>query len=130
MPPPDPCTAPSPGVTSRSQPDQPTLTHSEAARRQAQLAGLQSALADLGVTSVIARHHRLVLRSPDAPRCLSGQTDPALHVLTPDGTRTVTTDGTSYRLNTGADFPVADPNATAGLIAVSRHPAVIPETAP
>src|SRR6266700_7949177 len=90
------------------------------------LAELQDALTDLGVRSVLARHHRLVLQYNRVPSGPSGLTDPELHILAPAGTDIVTTDivttdGTTYRRASGQQYPVADPAAAAALIRHGRH---------
>ena len=95
----------------------PVLTQSEASRRLLKLAGLQTALTNLGVRSVLARHRRLVLRWHSAgPFGPSGPTDPELHIFTPAGTTVATTDGTVYHLLAGQQGPAADPVAAAALI--------------
>ena len=103
------------------EPQDPTLRPSEVADRVGALAKLQSALAALGIRCVLARHHRLVLRSPAVSRCSSGQTDPRPHVLAADGPCTVITDGTAYRLDTGQVLQAADPATAAALIVAGRH---------
>ncbi|HUD38209.1 MAG TPA: hypothetical protein VMR14_15015 [Streptosporangiaceae bacterium] len=66
---------------------------------------------DALVLCVLARNHRLVLRykrlGPPEP---SGRTDPALHILGPDGTVIATTDGSVYQIS-GTQFPVGNPAA-------------------
>lgn len=95
----------------------PILAEAEAARRMLALAELQTTLAARGVRSVLARNHRLVLRYNEGPCTPSGLTDPALHVLAPDGTSTIaTTDGTAYRLASGAECTAGDPAAAADLV--------------
>ena len=99
-----------------AQPPEPILTGPEAARRLLLLSDLQTALAGLGIRSVLARTHRLVLRPPAAPCGPSGQVNPQLHIFTPAGTAVATTDGTAYHLASGQDCPAADPAAAATLI--------------
>jgi len=80
------------------------------------LTELQAALSGLGIQCVLARRHRLVLRYTENPVSPSGLTDPTLHVFAPAGTRIVSTDGITYRLDTGLQFPVLDPAAAAASI--------------
>jgi hypothetical protein len=95
----------------------PILEESEAARRTFVLCELQAALAALGVQSVRAARHRLVLRYNDPPPLLpSGPTDPTLHIFSPAGTLVATTDGTVYRLDDGQEFPASDPGTAAATI--------------
>jgi hypothetical protein len=104
----------------------PVLDEPEAAGRLLILAGLQAALAESGIRCVLARNHRLVLRYNDSGSLEpSGLTDPALHILGPDGTITVTTDGATYRIGGGMRFPADDPAAAAAHIR-GREPAVSP----
>lgn len=107
--------------TALKQPIPAILDDSEVACRILMLAELQAALADLGSSCVLARHHRLVLRYNDPPPQLrSGLTDPSLHVL--DSAKTVvTTDGGSYKLGDGREFPVSEVAAVAAEI---RQPLV------
>ncbi len=105
-----------PTDASSAQPPEPILIGPEAARRLLLLSDLQTALARLGIRSVLARTHRLVLRPPTAPCAPSGQTNPRLHIFTPAGTTVATTDGTAYHLASGHDCPAADPAAAATLI--------------
>lgn len=75
------------------------------------LAELQAALPAAGLQSVVAGRHRLVLRySEQPPHALSGETDPTLHIYggVPDA---ITTDGGSYRLRSGREFPISEPGA-------------------
>jgi hypothetical protein len=96
----------------------PVLDDADAGRRKALLAGLQAALAESGTRSVLVGNHRLVLRSNDAQlHGASGRTNPALHVLDPSNV--VTTDGSSYRLRDGREFPISDRAAVADAIRVS-----------
>jgi len=92
------------------------LTDAEVGRRMLLLAELQAAMATLGVHCVLARNHRLVLRYNDGPYGPSGLTDPDLHIFTPRGTDTATTDGTVYRLASGGEYSVADPSIAATAI--------------
>ena len=108
-----------PGSTPRSAPalSQPIISVAEAARRLELLADLQTSLAGLGVGSVLARNHRLVLRwRNNGPYGPSGLTDPALHIFTPAGNCLATTDGTAYLLATGQHCPATDPTVAAALI--------------
>jgi hypothetical protein len=103
--------------------DTTVLDNDEAARRTLLLSELQAALAALGVQSIRARRHRLVLRYNDPPPLMpSGPTDPTLHVFTPAGTRVATTDGTAYRLDDGQELPAADPTAAAAAICSAQAP--------
>lgn len=68
---------------------------------------------DLGIASILARKHRLVLRYTDG---IAGLTDPELHILGPAQIRVATTDGTVYRLASAREYPTADPAAAAALI--------------
>jgi len=99
------------------------LATAEVTRRMLLLAELQDALTALGVRSVLARNHRLVLRYNRVPSGPSGMTDPQLHVFTPDGTCVATTDGTTYRLASGRQCPAADPAAAATFIRHGQHAA-------
>ena len=102
-------------MTDRSQ--RPILADDQVARRMRLLRDLQAALARMGVHSVLARNHRLVLRWYSAgPFGPSGPTDPELHVFTPSGTAVATTDGTAYRLASGFNYPAADPAAAAAMV--------------
>jgi len=92
------------------------LTEAVATRRMLLLAELQAALAVVGVRCVLARNQRLVLQYNVSPCEPSGLTDPKLHIFTPDGTDTATTDGTAYRLATGPEYLTADPAAAAAAI--------------
>jgi len=80
------------------------------------LAELQDALAALGVRSVLARNHRLVLHYNHSPCEPSGLTNPELHIFAADGTDIVTTDGGTYRLANGNECPAGDPAAAATVI--------------
>src|SRR6266699_17312 len=111
--------------TTQSSPDAysaPILQEAEVARRMHLLAELQDALAALGVRSVLARNHRLVLRYNRVPSGPSGMTDPELRILAPAGTHIATTDGTTYRLASSQEYPAGDPAAVAALIRQGRHP--------
>jgi hypothetical protein len=91
--------------------DDPILSDDEVTRRTLLLARLQAEFAAIGIRAVLARNHLLVLRYRQSPLAPSGQTDPRLHVMLPDGTRTATTDGSSYHTDDGARYPVTDPAA-------------------
>jgi len=104
----------------------PILSRAEADRRKLLLTELQTSLSELGVRSVLASHHRLVLQYDRRLCGPSGPTDPQLHVFTPDGTCVATTDGTAYHLATGQQCPVSDPAAAATLIRHSQHAAPRP----
>jgi hypothetical protein len=108
------------------QPRPPVLATRDASRRATLLADLQSALAALGVRSVLARHHRLVLRggrtTPIGTRPEpSGPTDPELHILGPAATEIATTDGTAYHVASGTRYPADDPAAAAISIRRDHH---------
>jgi hypothetical protein len=95
----------------------PILDQTEADHRTLLLSELQAALAALGVQSIRASRHRLVLRYNNPPPLMpSGPTNPTLHVFTPAGTRVATTDGTAYRLDDGQEYPATDPATTAAAI--------------
>jgi len=87
----------------------PILTREEASRRAALLADLQNALAAQGVSSVLARRHRLVLQGGRTRSEPSGPTEPQLHIFTPDGTDIATTHGSAYHFASGDAHPAADP---------------------
>jgi hypothetical protein len=88
------------------------------------LRDLQSALADLGVRSVLARNHRLVLRWPGVGSFgSSGLTDPELHVFASSGSAVAITDGTDDRLASGLNCPAADPAAAAAMVRDCIEPA-------
>jgi hypothetical protein len=97
----------------------PVLTDDEVARRVTLLAELQAAPADLGVQSVLARRHKIVLRAEDSWRA-SSQTDPQLHVFGDNATDVVTTDGAAYQFASGRTGPVGDPRATAASVLVAQ----------
>jgi hypothetical protein len=93
------------------------LEDAEVAHRMLALAELRATLARLGVQSVLARRHRLVLRYNDPPPLApSGPTEPTLHVFAPDRTHIATTDGNVYRLDSGLELPASDPGAAAASI--------------
>ena len=98
------------------------LADQEAETRRKLLAHLRSALATLGVTSILARNHRLILRYNMSPGQPSGLIDPVLHVFANTGRKAVTTDGTVFRLDGEAEFPVTDVNAVARLISEIKLP--------
>jgi hypothetical protein len=93
------------------------LTDADAASRRLLLAELQAALNAIGVRSILAGNHRLVLRNEHDHYEPSGPTDPQLHVLTAAGTRVATTEGTRYTLTSGPSYPASDPAAAATRIA-------------
>ncbi len=97
-------------------PREPILTEAEAARRMLLLADLQAALAAEDIHSVLARNHRLVLRSGRTPCERSGPTDPQLHLFLPAGPTIATIDGAAYSVDSGQTSPVDDPRAAATLI--------------
>src|SRR6266699_4037888 len=110
--------------TTQSSPDAysaPILQEAEVARRMHLLAELQDALAALGVRSVLARNHRLVLQYNRVPYGPCGMTDPQLHVFTPDGTCVATTDGTTFHLASGRQCPADDPAAAATFVRHGVH---------
>jgi hypothetical protein len=95
----------------------PVLTEDEATRRVVLLGDLQAALAGIGVPSVLARNHRLVLRwYSSGPFGPSGLTDPELYVFASSGTSVATTDGTAYHLAGVRTCPAADPAAAAAVV--------------
>ena len=94
-------------------PRPPILAREEASRRAALLCDLQSALAARGVTSVLARHHRLVLEGGSTGCAPSGPTDPQLHIFTPDGADIATARGSAYHFATGPEYPADDPGQAA-----------------
>lgn len=104
-----------------TRPLSPILDEPEAARRKLLLAELQIALAQSGVQCVLAGNHRLVLRYNQVPLDPSGLTNPTLHILAQGWTRTATTDGTIYRLDTGEEFPASSPAAAAARICSSSR---------
>jgi hypothetical protein len=92
------------------------LDDDEVARRKLLLAELQAVLAGSGVRCVLAGRQRLVLRySEPPPHAPSGPTDPALHIVSPVPD-VVTTDGASYRLGDGREFPAGNVAAVAAAI--------------
>lgn len=108
-------------TSSPGPPRPPILAEGEAARRMLALAELQAALQAQQVRSVLARNHRLVLQYSAGPWEPSGLTNPHLHVFGPDGTDIATTDGMTYRLASGPEYPAADPAAAATAIRHSQH---------
>ncbi len=90
-------------------PRPPILAREEASRRAALLSDLQSALAAQGVSPVLARNHRLVLKGASTRCAPSGPTDPQLHIFTPDCTDIATTHGSAYHFATGRAYPADDP---------------------
>lgn len=113
-------------MTATPQDAAPILDDAEAGSRRELLAMLQAALADLGIASILARKHRLVLRYADGLAGPNGLTDPELHVLGPATIRVITTDGTAYQLGSTRECPAADPAAAATLIAGEPGPAADP----
>ncbi len=110
-------------VTDKAQDAPPAdliLSEDEVARRMLLLAKLQNALTAQGVCCVLARNHRLILRYSVNPWERSGMTEPKLHLFMPTGRDIATTDGTTYRLASGAEFAVADPVFAA--VAIRRSP--------
>jgi len=100
------------------------LTRNEAARRRLLLSELQAALNGLGVPSILARNHRLVLRwHNNAPSGPSGQTNPRLHIFIPAGTVIATTDGSAYHLPASRQCPASDSAAAAALVS-DRQPVI------
>jgi len=83
------------------------------------LAELRTALATAGIRSTLARTHRLVLRGSPGPCEPSGLTDPALYIDAPAGHVVATTDGVTFRLSSGAQYPAATPPATVAAISGS-----------
>lgn len=98
---------------SRRSPSGQILAGAEARRRAALLTKLQSELAAHGVTSTLARNHRLVLRAGSRPCEPSGPTDPQLHIFAPNGTKVVVVDGGVYRFASGQTHRVDDPAGVA-----------------
>src|SRR5271169_2691391 len=93
----------------------PILNDAEVGKRKLLLAELQAVLAGEGLSCIVAGRQRLVLRySEQPPYAPSGPTDPALHILAPPDV--VTTDGVSYRLRDGREFPVSDRAAVTAAI--------------
>jgi hypothetical protein len=80
------------------------------------LAELRDVLAAQGIRAILARNHRLVLRSDKAPYEPSGPTDPALHIFLCDCTTIATTDGTTYVFTTGQRAAASEPDAAAALV--------------
>lgn len=101
------------------------LDQDDATRQSLLLAELQAALTARGTRSVLARRHRLVLRSGDNPYEPSGPTRPELHIFTAHGTLVTTTDGQDYHLPGSQPYPASDPHATA-LALTSSHPGTHP----
>jgi hypothetical protein len=91
----------------------PVLSEADAGGRAAQLTELRAALTALGIQSVLARRHRLVLRSDGGPYEQSGRTDPSLHIFIGTAMLVATTDGTAYTLAGLGQYPVSDPSAAA-----------------
>jgi hypothetical protein len=91
----------------------PILAKADAARRMLLLTELQAALATLGVSCVLARNHRLVLQVSRKPCAPSGLTDPKLHIFGPHSTVIAMTDGTTFSLASGQQYPASNPAAAA-----------------
>lgn len=103
----------------------PILTNDEATGRMLFLTRLQAALEPMGIHSVLARKHRLVLRYNQSPCPSSGLTDPELRIFINGRQALATTDGAFYRLTSGQQFPVTDPAAAAVGICQTRPVAVL-----
>ncbi len=99
----------------------PILAQAEVARRMLLLAELQGPLAAIGLRSVLARNHRLVLQYNCIPSGASGMTDPQLHIFAADGSDVVTTDGRTFNLASGGQCPASDPAAAATFICHFQH---------
>jgi hypothetical protein len=100
-----------------SAPCEPVLSEPEASRRVLQLSELQASLTALGVRSVLARNHRLVLRYNSESYEPSGLTDPKLHVFIAGDTLVATTDGTTYTMADFGQYSASDPAAAAAVLA-------------
>jgi hypothetical protein len=99
----------------------PILDQREVSERSALLAALRDALDERGARSVLTRNHRLVLRYNQAPCEPSGPTDPQLRILASAGpAQVITTDGTTYWLAGGAQWPVNDPHTAAAALIASE----------
>ena len=107
---------PRPTAATTPLPACPVLTDAEATSRTRLLADLRAELASLGIRSILARNHRLVLRYNTVPGEPSGLTDPELHILGASAD-VATTDGSTYTLASGSTHPAADPAAAARTIA-------------
>jgi hypothetical protein len=95
----------------------PILDPHEVCQRSAVLAELRDALAERDVRCVLTRNHRLVLRYNQAPCEPSGPTDPQLRIFASSGPADViTTDGTTYRLAVGGEWPTSDPTTAASAL--------------
>jgi len=105
-------------ATSNARPCPPILDKQEAARRAALLSDLRSVLAAQGVSSVLARNHRLVLEGASTRCAPSGLTDPQLYIFSPAGTSIITTSGRTYLVH-GDKYPADDPHGAAA--AACRH---------
>ncbi len=92
------------------------LAEAEVSRRILLLAELHAALTALGARCVMARKQRLVLRYNPSPSAPSGPVDPQLHIFAGDGTDIATTDGASYSLASGGQYPAGDPAAAAAVV--------------
>jgi hypothetical protein len=99
--------------------DAPVLDAIEVDDRKALLCVLYDALTEAGVRCVPASRRRLVLEKFEqkAPLPPSGLMDPELwFFITGDRMGNVRTDGTTFRLDTGQEFPVEDVSAAARAI--------------
>ncbi len=67
--------------------------------------------------------HRLVLQYNRSPCEPSGLTNPHLHIFGPDGTDIATTDGTTFSLASGPEYPTAEPAAAVNAIRHGQHAA-------
>jgi hypothetical protein len=101
----------------------PILLPAEAERRLVLLSKLQSALSAHGLSSVLARNHRLVLHGDNPLWATSGLTDPQLHIFAPDGTDVAATDGITFTLASGQQHSAADPAAAADRIDAASYAA-------
>lgn len=92
------------------------LAETEVSQRGLLLAELRAAFAALGVRCVLARKHRLVLRYDVGAWEPSGPVNPELHIFAGDSADIATTDGTTYSLASGGQFPADDPAAAAAAV--------------
>ena len=99
----------------------PILAEADVCRRMLLLSELQTALEAQQVRSVLARNHRLVLHYSTSPCEPSGLTNPQLHIFGPHRTDIAATDGTTYTLASGSEYPAADPAAAASAIRHGRR---------
>jgi hypothetical protein len=101
---------PAPAVNAVSQLELPALelgAHiaTALAAIAALLRELKAELSALGIESVLARNHRLVLRYNAGPLDPSGLTDPQLHIFTAAGKQVATTDGAVFPAGQGSGVP-------------------------